>query len=542
MESAIGGNFADRSLDAAAELPLWQRVTFCDWLLAWADRHRWWLFAGVACFYLAAFNGQWRLQPDTALYLSLGRNLAEGKGYTYLGRPHHLAYPGWPWLIAVTFKLFGTQSLLPIHVVLFLIAIATIALSYRLFLLHSGRPTAVIVAVGLAVTKTFFTFGFELWSDMLFAAGVMAFLAGYEAVWRERPPGVNEPAHRARWYDFGLLVGGLAVAVVTRPTMWPLIVAITGAMLYSAIKGHVRWQRYVGAAALITVVAAATFALARHRTAAGGEQITGEYERYALQQASHLSQTLARAVTVNLRDLMDWAASDTLFQVRFGIFNRALSLLVIALGISLFRERVLWGLWFCALLITIVLVLALDRYFLPVIPLLVFAWWQLLVRINRALPRAWGNLVFLGLLGAAMGINISKCGGIVIQQRTRPFLAHYSRGEYAAVPALAAEIAKHTGDDAVVLIKPPYARVTEFLSARYVVNGFDLLSGFAAGTGALSRGPVYVVEPVDADIRDLLEREKLRLGPVVWDSAAGSSAPASPYALRLRSTQKADLR
>jgi hypothetical protein len=538
LESAIGGNFADHSVDAAG-LPAWQRITFCDVLLAWADRYRWWLFAGVACFYLAAFNGQWRVQPDTALYLSLGRNLAQGNGYTYLGQPHHLAYPGWPWLIAVTFKIFGSQSLLPIHIVLLLIALATIALTYRLFRLHSGRATAVIVTFGLAVTKTFFAYGFELWSDMLFAAGVMAFLAGYEAVWREGPHADDEPAHRARWYDWALLFTGFGVAVVTRPTMWPLIVAIAGTMLYSAIKCHVRWQRYAASAVLLLVVAAAIFALARHRSA--GDQVGGEYERYALQEASHLSETLARAATVNLIDLLDRAASDTLFQVRFGPFNPLLSLLVIALGVSLFRERVLWGLWFCTLLATILLVLALDRYFLPVIPLLVFAWWQLLVRINRALPRAWGNVLFLGLLGAAMCVNISKCGGIVIQQRTRPFLTHYSKGEYAAVPRLADDIHRRLGEDAVVLIKPSYARATEFLSRRYVVNGFDLLSGFAAGTGAIQRGPVFVVEPADPDIRELLERAKLRLGPVVWDSAKDAAGPPSPYALRLHSTQKADL-
>jgi hypothetical protein len=57
-------------------------------LLAWADRHRWWLFGAAALLYVAGFNGQWRVSPDSALYASLGRSLAEGLGYTYQGEHH----------------------------------------------------------------------------------------------------------------------------------------------------------------------------------------------------------------------------------------------------------------------------------------------------------------------------------------------------------------------------------------------------------------------------------------------------------------------
>src|SRR4051794_17315874 len=59
--------------DAASEAALPQR------LLAWADAHRLKLFAAVLALYLLAFNGQWRVDADSALYLTLGRNLAEGR-------------------------------------------------------------------------------------------------------------------------------------------------------------------------------------------------------------------------------------------------------------------------------------------------------------------------------------------------------------------------------------------------------------------------------------------------------------------------------
>ena len=207
----------------------------------------------------------------------------------------------------------------------------------------------------------------------------------------------------------------------------------------------------------------------------------------------------------------------TLFQVRFGHFNILFSLLVIALGLGLFRQRVLWGLWFTALLLIIFLVLPLDRYFLPVIPLLVFAWWNLLVWINRALPKPWGNLAFAFCFCFAIGMNASKVGGIIMQQRSRPFLAHYDRGQYVAVPAMVAEIGNRVGDDGVVLIKPPYAHITEFLSRRRVVNGFAMTPQSLAGHH------VYVVEPTDADIDGLLQRAKRVVGPAVWQSGANLS-------------------
>ena len=76
-------------------------------LLAWADQRRWWLFGAVALLYLAGFNGQWRVSPDSALYASLGRNLYEGKGYTYQGERHTWVEPGFPWLISRGFRLAG---------------------------------------------------------------------------------------------------------------------------------------------------------------------------------------------------------------------------------------------------------------------------------------------------------------------------------------------------------------------------------------------------------------------------------------------------
>jgi hypothetical protein len=511
----------------------WRQNTLCDALLPWIDRWRWVFFAALVAIYLAGFNGQWRMQPDAALCLSLGRNLAEGRGYTYLGEPHHLVYPGWPTLLAITFKLFGsnrtsnTGALLPQHILILLIAFATIAMVYRLVLLHSGRPTAVVVAIGLGVTKTFYGFGFELWTDLPFTLGVITFFAGVEAIWPTAP---KNTSRRARWYDWFLLVGGLGLAYATRPMIWPLLLAVTAAIIWAAYRRRLSRRAVIGAitfASLIAIVAIVT--LVRHRAAIAAEFETG-YERYVIQQATHPGEALTKVWTQNIPNLLSWAASDTLFQVRFGPFNILLSLFVISLGLSLVRDHRLWGFWFVALLLTITLILPLDRYFLPVIPLLVLSWWQFLVWVNRRFKNGWGNWAFAILLGSAMGVNISKVGGIVMQQHARPFIAHYSHGEFAAIPALAGEIRDHLEPDAIVLIRPPYAAVTAFLTRRYVTNGLGTPPSVLTGK------PVYIVERDDENIEQLLHETNLSVGPSIWQSP--TDVP-QPFQLRLHRTLSA---
>ena len=104
----------------AALAPAPQYLLQPDKLLNWVDVHRRKLLAALLVLYALGFNGQWRMEPDSALYLTIGRNLAEGRGYTYHGEHHHLAYPGLPWLFAANFKLFGAGTLLPAHALLLL--------------------------------------------------------------------------------------------------------------------------------------------------------------------------------------------------------------------------------------------------------------------------------------------------------------------------------------------------------------------------------------------------------------------------------------
>ena len=216
----------------------------------------------------------------TALYLSIGRNLVEGHGYTFHGKAHRLAYPGLPLVFGGLFKAFHTRGLLPALILMPLLGLAALGLVYRLFLLHAGRPTAVVVTAGVGMTRLFYRYSFELLTDLPFLFGVLMFLVGYEAIFHRRdepaassaaadsaagpgtgrrpadangeaPPTANgaTPGPRARWFDYVFLVAGLVVAVATRPAMWCMVFAVVGAVAWSLVRSLVAPPGRTGAMA-----------------------------------------------------------------------------------------------------------------------------------------------------------------------------------------------------------------------------------------------------------------------------------------------------
>ena len=120
--------------------PVYRPAGISDWLLSFADRNRVKLFVILTGIYLLGFNGQWRLEPDSALYLTLARNVSIGEGFTYQDIPHRLAFPGLPRLFAAVFMLFHSDKTLPPLILMLLIGFCTLALTFRLFLLLPIAP------------------------------------------------------------------------------------------------------------------------------------------------------------------------------------------------------------------------------------------------------------------------------------------------------------------------------------------------------------------------------------------------------------------
>ena len=495
-------------------------------LLAWVDRHRLKLLAFVLLIYLLGFNGQWRLHPDSALYLTIGRNIAEGNGYTYHGSPHHLAYPGLPWLFAATFKLFGTGNLVAPHVVLLLSALATLALVYRLFLLHSGRPMAVLMTVAVGLSRTFYRHSYELLADMPFLLGVTAFLVGYESVFYRRydkdvRESIPSPRGKPHWGDYLLLVGGLALAMVMRPTMLALLLAIVLTVVLSLFRRPVRKGRLLAGAAVVVFAAAAAVAFFSldPRRSAGSEEKGDEYvEAFFDAVTTGAGGVVRKAAGTNLPALLHPAASEAVFGIDFGHLDvgrwyvpvSALpSLLSVAASLFLFRRRLLWGVWASVTVVMMLATVVEVRYFLQVLPLLLYGWWLALVWLNRRLSRAgwgpWADWVPLALGVLLFGLNVLRVGSVVVEQRSAAAGAYYRNGKYAGMPAIADHLREYTPEGSWVLVPRKYGRILTYLSRRNAVEPSPVTRLDP------DEQPVFVLDPMDDEGRRWMA--ELRIAP-----------------------------
>ena len=488
-------------------------------VLRLADRHRYKLFIAIGIIYLLGFNGQWRLEPDSALYLTVGRNLAEGRGYTYHGQPHVLAFPGLPILFAGTFKIFHTERLLPALVLMLLMGLGTLGLTYRLFLLHAGRPTAVLMTFGLAISRLFYRYSFELLSDMPFLLAVMAFLVGYEAVFCRRRPGQREggPTAAARWYDYVLLVGGLAAAVALRPAMWALLIAVVAVLLWSAIRGPRRWpQIIILLLALGITVGAILWRLdVRHDFTR-----MGQYEEALIQKVAH-GELLRQMFGEYVPRLFEATLSQSVFGCPLGPgLNTLAGIAILIFGFALVRQRPLWGLWIAMTVVMVLVVIKpLDRYFLEVLPLLVYAWWRGIRWINLRLPQPWGEWAFLFLLLLGASTNLWRTGEFAVEQRWRPFRAHYKEGRFASTDQVVKILRQNVKDDQWVLAEPKFARILTFLSRRNVTGpNAEITLDPASQVLFVLEGPKTERshepdETSDDPVRQWLQKTSSHLGP-----------------------------
>ncbi|MFO7958045.1 MAG: phospholipid carrier-dependent glycosyltransferase [Candidatus Brocadiia bacterium] len=91
-----------------------------------------WFMLIVVLIQLAALNGQWWFQRDSALYMSLARSLAETGRYAFNYRVHTYALPGLPAMLAPIYATLG-ESFLAMNVLISAYAVGAVGLAYLLF-------------------------------------------------------------------------------------------------------------------------------------------------------------------------------------------------------------------------------------------------------------------------------------------------------------------------------------------------------------------------------------------------------------------------
>ena len=172
-------------------------------LLAFADRHRWWLFAASPSPLRRRLQRAVADHAGQCPFMELGRDVAEGKGFVYHGVRHNWYEPGLPYVIGLSFRWFGADNYVPLTLFVLACGMLSLVLAYHLFRLHAGRPTAVLLTVLLAVTETFYRYCFQIVTDAPFLVGLMAFLLGYEAI-------VGRGTGR-QWWAWALIPAGTLV-------------------------------------------------------------------------------------------------------------------------------------------------------------------------------------------------------------------------------------------------------------------------------------------------------------------------------------------
>lgn len=493
-------------------------------LLRWVDRRRVWVFAGLFVLYSVSFTGRWRVAPDSALAMSLGRSLVEGAGFVYHGRPHKWVEPGLPWAVAASFRAFGSESYPPLAVFVLACGVAALALAYQFFRLQLGRPGAVLLTALLAVTETFYRYCYQIVTDMPFLVGLLAVLLAYERLTQPLQDasggGPRQPG--GKWWDWAMLAVGTLVMNAFRPTVITFVGALAVATAWHILRGPNRLRQ----ALVLAVVAASmlAFRLTDPRRATVGESAHREATLKSL-LTERRGFALHRMFTRYLPEMLSEHTPEAVLGVELGTgLDQVFSVTVVALGVALATRRVLWGAWVAATVAQMAFWLPRERYYLPILPLLLLALWYAALWLERRLKPPYGKVAFAGALLFLFVPNLLQDGVFIAEQRWRGITTSDLRDpSIRPLVEMGGVIAQRVDDDDIVLAES-FRELTYF--SRKIVLG---------APRALRQPPtekqeqlfdeelrraarLFAVMPEEKNSRHvlaLIERLRMELGPAV---------------------------
>jgi hypothetical protein len=122
-------------------------------------------------------SSTWLPTPDSALYLMLGRSIAQGHGYALDGQPHAYVPPGYP-LVLAALERCGLGSMLCLNLAMGIIGLLSVWTSYLLVCELASRPVAFVVASLLGFNSLLHVMSALQLSDMPFTLLVLIGLYG----------------------------------------------------------------------------------------------------------------------------------------------------------------------------------------------------------------------------------------------------------------------------------------------------------------------------------------------------------------------------
>lgn len=116
-----------------------------------------------------------------------------------------------------------------------------------------------------------------------------------------------------------------------------------------------------------------------------------------------------------------------------------------------------------------------SPYMIPLLPVLVLAWWELAGRFNAHLGRRAGNIVTVAMLLVLIPGAVRCTSDVWYDQYRLPFSEHYDRGKWEAVVEAGRLIRASTSSDAVVIAPGGTVCVLSFLADRWVIPANHLV-------------------------------------------------------------------
>jgi len=360
-----------------------------------------------AGLFLLLVNSSWRIAPDSALYMSLGRSIADDGAYRFNGQPHALVPPGYPAMLAGLRCVFGDGFMGPraVHALMGWLCGVLVFLAVRRMY---GNDIAFAVMLLFIVSHSLFKRSAYFLSDVPFALATWA--AIYLAV-------RASSAARLRW--LWALAAGAALATVPliRINGWGLLPAVAVALAV-AWRGQ-GWRRWGW---LALVVAAGAAAPAAWQAWAAAAEVPGK-----VTYVGAIMDRGAEFLRVYADCLLGYPQETAVAMLGLPDIPTVVAIVLlvpIAVGLVIFLRR---G---HLLLPLVVLVqyagLSLstpgERYLIPLLPALYLFGLVGLLAIVRALSprsRRWRPAVVIGsVMLVLIAVNIGRDGKAIWQART----------------------------------------------------------------------------------------------------------------------------
>ena len=442
----------------------------------------------IALLYALAVNGQWAIRPDSGLYLTLGRSLAEGRGMAFNGRQTWGIPPLLPALVAGCRLLAGRHALWLLNALLSLSAVgaalAAMGIVNRLTrslqehtrvqlmvgtLLVAGLSARLFADATRILTDVPFTFFFLL--------SVYGFVRSRDGHWA--------------W----CLVGTAAITAATATRLVSL--TLFPPMVLAVVLAHGRpgYRKRLIATLFAAALLAAAFGLWLWGIRGQADPDTADYfqsiegRALAILHPEHWRRMLG-----GLARLPETLAAVLTDQKMYGVNLAPAALVAIGGGVAAWRRQwivVLPVVCYIGFLIAWGAAAAVAaRYLLPVMPLLAYLlllgarWtagvavrWVRSGKVRRAVPRA----AAAAAVAVCLAVSLPKNFRHVYWARHPDFYRVYEHGEWEEIINLSRALRQRgrPGTDAVAT--PEYSVVHYLTRLRVVIQALGTHEGKAFG-------------------------------------------------------------